>query len=487
MGLITFQTHQLSVAARFVEQAIANGGETANYLNTLGVILKSAKRYEDAAACLKRAIDLCPQRPESYNHLGLVFLKTESLPQARSCFKKAIDLDDTFIEAHYNLGIVFKKSGCLNQAVACFEKAVELRPNHARAYNNAGGVHLIQGNVDEAMACFRKAIRYQPDFASARMNLAMVLLLTGKMGEGWTQYEWRLKVDGAQKVYPFHFSAMRWDGMGFKDKTLLVHDEQGFGDTIQFVRYLPMVKALGGKVLFETRAPLIPLLKNAAGIDSIVERSTAGRAEKDFDFYVPLLSLPFVFNTTSRSIPQKMPYLFADSARIERWRHRIQGHGFRVGISWAGSSTHHRDAERSLPPSVLKRLLSIKGIDFYGLQKQMQLDRDHLIIESAAVDCLDDDLMNFADTAAAIGYMDLVISVDTAVAHLAGAMGKRVWCMLPYSPDWRWGLKAFHSPWYPSMRLFRQPEPGDWASVLAHVCDEISMLLADASAGMSNC
>ena len=469
MGLIAFQCHQLDLAADFVNQAIASGGETAEHLNTLGVILNGAGQYEDATASLQKAISLRPQHRESYNNLGLVYLKTGLLPQAHSCFQKAISLDQCFVEAHYNLGIVNKKRRLFDQALVCFEKAIELRPNHARALNNAGGIHLVRGRVANAMAYFRKAIEQRSDFASARMNLAMALLLTGNLQEGWAQYEWRLAVDGPQRVYPFRFSIKRWDGIAFKNKTLLVHDEQGFGDTVQFIRYLPMVKALGGRVLFETRAPLIPLLKNAVGIDSIIERSSDGPAEKDVDLFIPLLSLPFVFQTTSESIPKCTPYVFADGQRIARWRHRIQGHGLRVGIAWSGSPTHHRDAERSLSPTALEPLFAIKGVNFYGLQKQMDPERDRIAIESEAVDCLDQDLMDFADTAAVIDSMDLVISVDTAVAHLAGAMGKRVWCLLPYSPDWRWGLNTPHTPWYPSMRLFRQPESGDWASVLTQV------------------
>jgi hypothetical protein len=297
--------------------------------------------------------------------------------------------------------------------------------------------------------------------------------LTGRMEDGWREYEWRLRLTGSQRAYPHRLSLPRWDGTRFDGKTLLVHDEQGFGDTIQFVRYLPMVKALGGSVVLETRSPLLALLKHVAGIDALAERSREGPSKTDADLYIPLLSLPLVFNTTMQTIPTGVPYITADPARVPFWRRRIGGSGMRVGLVWSGSPTHPRDGERSVPVHLFERVFALPHVSFFALQKTGSRPSDLAVLESAGVDNLDPDLNDFADTAAAIEQMDLVISVDTAVAHLAGAMGKKTWCLLPFSPDWRWGLEGGDTPWYPSMVLYRQARAGHWQ----HVIDVIRQAL----------
>jgi Flp pilus assembly protein TadD len=478
MGLIDLRQGRVDSAVEQVRRAVQADGCNPNYLNTLGVALKSCGRLDEAAACLKQALALQPEFPKAYNNLGLVLKAKGQRHGAVACFRRAIKQQADFCRAYYNLGIALKQMGRLDEALAAFDRTLGLQPKHPGALNNCGGIHMLFGKVNQAVACFQKAIALQPEFAMARMNLAMACFLKGNFAAGWQAYEWRFKIGNRATIYPHDYGKPRWDGAAFGNQTLLIHDEQGFGDTLQFIRYLPMAKARGGKILFETRKPLIALLKNFPGIDSIVQRSESPCDESTFDFYIPLLSLPLIFKTTLHSIPRTIPYIFADKDKTDHWRRRIFSQGLRIGLTWAGSPTHLRNQERSLPVSALMPLMEIPNLKLYGLQKTVLSDTLMTLPEKMMIDNLGPELMDFTDTAAVIANLDLVISVDTAVAHLAGAMGKTVWTLLPYAPDWRWGMKTRRSPWYPSMTLFRQKTPGDWEGVIDCVCRALGDLPA---------
>ena len=480
-GLIAFQKGRLKSAITHVGKALDIDADNPNYLNTLSVFYKSAGKFDEAVSCLKKAISIQPEFPEAYNNLGLLLQQYGDGAGALTCYRKAIKLAPGFSEANYNLGILLKQSGRLDEAMSAFERTIQLQANHASAFNNLAGIQMLKGNVDGAIENYRKAISIKPQYAIARMNLAMALLLIGDLPEGWKAYEWRFMIGRKAGIYPYRYNKPRWDGTNFCGKTLLIHDEQGFGDTLQFVRYLPWVKAQGGRILFETRAPLIPLLNRMPGIDEIVERSEDARNESEFDIFLPLLSLPLIFGTTLQTIPQKTPYITADEERSDYWRKRIGKMGYRVGIVWAGSRTHHRDKERSIPLEMLISLTHIPNTKFYGLQKPSPPDKMIRMPGNMEIDNIGNDLEDFSDTAAVIHNLDLVISVDTAVAHLAGAMGKNVWTLLSYSSDWRWGRKGHTSPWYPTMTLFRQQTRGDWQAVVDHLGRALSETAGETS------
>jgi Flp pilus assembly protein TadD len=478
MGLIDLDQGRADSAVEQVRRAVQADGSNPDYLNTLGVALKSCGRFDEAAACLRQALSLQPEFPKAYNNLGLV-LKAKGQPRrAVTCFRQAVKLEANFCQAHYSLGVALKQMGRLDEAMAAFDRTLDLQPNHAGALNNCGGIHMLRGKVNRAIACFQKAVTLEPEFAMAWTNLAMAWFLKGDLSAAWPAYEWRFKIDHRASIYPHEYDKPRWDGAALGHQTLLIHDEQGLGDTLQFIRYLPMVKARGGKILFETRKSMITLLKDFPGIDSIVQRSESACAESNFDLYIPLLSLPLIFKTTLQTIPQTIPYIVADKAKVDHWRRRIHSQGLRIGLAWAGNPTHHRDKERSLPVGALMPLMEIPNLKLYSLQEKFLPDPSQVLPEKLVIDNLGVELKDFADIAAAIASLDLVIAVDTAVVHLAGAMGKTVWTLLSYAADWRWGMKTNHSPWYPSMTLFRQKTAGDWKGVIDRVCRALGDLPA---------
>ncbi|MCK4988575.1 MAG: hypothetical protein KAS40_23730, partial [Desulfobacterales bacterium] len=268
------------------------------------------------------------------------------------------------------------------------------------------------------------------------------------------------------------YSKPRWSGESFAGRRLFVHSEQGIGDILQFVRYLPSVKARGGTVIFETRKPLMGLFKDLSGIDELVMFSADGNPAAEFDLYVPLASLPGIFETTLENIPAEVPYLFADREKSALWKDRLTAVGLKVGLVWAGTDT---DPRRACPLGWLKSLSDISGVNLYGLQKGIAAEQIEVegLPQEMRMTNLGQEFEDFTDTAAVIENLDLVISIDTSVAHLAGAMGKPVWVMLPYAADWRWFLNRDDSPWYPTMRLFRQEKQGDWETVLQRITKEL--------------
>ena len=313
----------------------------------------------------------------------------------------------------------------------------------------------------------------KPDYAEAHWNQAIAHLLTGDFKEGWKQYEWRRKIDWHVSAYPHKHKKPRGDGKSFVGKRLLVHCEQGIGDSIQFVRYLPLVKAQGGMVVFEAWKSLHGLLRGFDGIDELVELSFDRETQAQFDAHVSIMDLPGLFETTEQTITDSVPYIHACPIKSAQWSHELSGTDLKVGIVWAGSARHTNDHNRSCRLKHFLPLCQIEDVRLYGLQKgePARQAKEMPLIN------LGEQFDDFTDAAAAIDNLDLIISVDTAVLHLAGAMGKPVWALLAYSPDWRWMLKRADSPWYPSMRLFRQQKWGDWDSLLQVVARELRTIV----------
>jgi hypothetical protein len=405
--------------------------------------------------------------------MGIALKATGNFREAVENFQHAIRLKPDFAEAYNNLGNVLNDDGQFNAAVAHFQKAIFLKPDYAEAFNNLGVAHFYQGQIQKALHSYDKALDVQPEFADARWNRALAYLLAGRLQEGFQEYEWRFLKSNWQVIYSRRYDIPRWDGTPFQGKRLYVHDEQGFGDTLQFIRYLPLVKERGGTVIMEAKKPLHGLLRNVPGIDELVERSASVRPATACDICIPLLSLPAIFETTLETIPAIHPYLFADPDKIITWRRRLPAGGIKIGIVWSGRPATPTDpvglSYRSCELQWFAPLTQIPNIRIYGLQKgpaagdvvKSSLDKN--IVN------LGEEFKDFSDTAAAIANLDLVISIDTAVAHLAGALGKPTWLLLPQAADWRWLQERSDTPWYPSMRIFRQQNLGVWGSVFKQV------------------
>ncbi len=467
LGAVLQELGKLKEAVLSCRQAITLNPSFAKAHNNLGTALKKQHKLEDAIKCFNRAIELKPDYAEAYYNLGSALHTSSRFDQAIDAFKKAITIKPHYAKAHYNLGNTLKEQNNLDDAVTSYKQSIAINPDYVMAHNNLGTVLQEQGKIDDAAKCYSRAIKLKPDYADAHVNKALTSLLNGNLKNGWQEYEWRLRTKNyAHKS----FNRPMWNGKPLNGKTILVHTEQGFGDTIQFIRYLPMVQAQGGRVIFECLQNLICLLQNGNGFDKIIERKSSDKLSEQFDVHVPLLSLPGLFDTTLDSIPSNIPYIAADPSLIDQWRIRFDDDNkYKIGIVWAGNPDHKKDHSRSCSLSDFATLAEIPELSFYSLQKGPASEEGSKWPDGNKIIKLDNEINDFADTAAIIANLDLVISVDTVVAHLAGAIGKPVWTLLPLVPDWRWLLNRTDSPWYPSMHLFRQTRSDDWAGVFERV------------------
>jgi tetratricopeptide (TPR) repeat protein len=451
-------------------KAVALRLDYAEAHNNLGAALKALGALDEAAGCFRRAIALKPGFPQAHNNLAIVLKRQGRLEEAVACCRRAIDLDPGFPEAYDNLGAALADQGRLEEAVASLRKALDLRPDYPEARDDLGVTLKEQGLLDEAIACFRTAIDLNPAFPNAHNNLAMALLARGDLAEGWREYEWRWRTAG-MAASRRHFAQPQWRGEAGRGRTLLIHAEQGFGDTLQFCRYAPLAAAAGLRVVLEAPPPLVRLLRGLSGADRVVAR---GEDLPAFDLHCPMLSLPLALGTTLATIPSAPSYLHADAGQAEVWRARLAAMGDRgpkIGLAWAGNPATTSDRRRSLAPDRLAALYDLSGLRFFSLQKGgPAAPRD------APLTDVMDEMHDFADTAALVANLDLVISVDTAVAHLAAALGRPVWLLDRFDPDWRWLVGRRDSPWYPTLRLYRQPRPGDWEPVLAEVARDLAGL-----------
>ncbi len=440
----------------------------------LGILYQEQKQFDLAIESYQNALKCRPDFTEAYNNLGLVYHEQGRMQEAMKWYRKALEKNHGHAAAHYNLGKAFHDLAQHDDAIGLYQKAINLKPDYYRAYNNMARAWQDLLQIDRAIDGYQKAIAIKPDYAEAHFNLSTALLLTGDFANGGREYEWRFKRHGWTNTYPHRFAQPRWQGECFDGKRLLIHSEQGFGDVLQFIRYLPMVKRFGsaGTIIFETRKSLISLIKNFPGIDEIIEMHHDKGPATAFDLYAPLLALPAIFQTRLETIPDTVPYIHADPRKIDEWKSRLPHKGLKVGLVWAGTAV---DPNRSCPLDKFAMLATMPDLHLVGLQKGPEAERLKLegLPQNLQVENVGEELEDFADTAAVIHNLDLIISIDTSVAHLAGAMGKPTWLLLPFSPDWRWLLNREDSPWYPTMRLFRQPSPGNWKSVGQQIASEL--------------
>jgi Flp pilus assembly protein TadD len=464
---------KLKEAISHCRRALELQPDYAEAYNNLGTALHEEEKLEEAVACFGRALALKPDHAEFHNNLGNSLRSQGKLDDAITSYRRAVELQPGNAVAHTNLGNILKDVGQLEESAACCRRALELEPEHVKAHNILGTALTRLRRFEEALASYDRALRLKPDFPDAHFNLAMLMLLQADFEHGWIEYEWRWKLDQFCKR---EFPAPRWDGTPLAQRTILLHAEQGLGDTLQFVRYAALVKKQNpaAKVVLECPQQLMKLVATSPGIDRLVVR---GNALPPFDVEAPLLSVPGILRTSLESIPAQIPYLFANAALVEMWHRKLAPiGGFRIGINWRGRLMTR---ERDLPIERFRVLTGVPGAQFISLQKGAT--REEL---SAArgngppIVELGDDFDNsngaFMDTAAVMMNLDLVISSDTSVPHLAGALGVPVWLALPYVPDWRFLLDRSDSPWYPTMRLFRQKKPGDWEGVVEEMKSALS-------------
>jgi len=442
-------------------------------LQLMGSLLAQTKSYEAAIQYLSRAILLSPNFAPSHNNLGNVFLELRRLDEALLSYEKAIALEDNFTLAYNNRGNALLELRRLDEALLSYEKAIAIEPNYFEAYNNRGNLFKMLGSFDESVDSFKKSLLVNSSNAKTNWDFALLLLTLGHFSEGFKLYEWRWKTPKLFKSLGGvrSFTQPLWSGCEPLDgRTILIYAEQGLGDTIQFCRYASLVSNLGAKVLLEVQAPLVKLLSS---IDDYVNVIPKGGALPSFDYQCPLLSLPLAFKTTLETIPKISKYIQADEKKVIDWEARLgKQNKPRVGIVWSGSLDHSNDQNRSIPLSELIAYLP-PNFDYVCLQKELREGDKEALLQHPEIRWFGEDLNDFSDTAALCELMDVVVSVDTSVAHLAGALGKTAWVLIPFSPDWRWLLDRKDSPWYPSIKLFRQEEMGNWSSALKSIESEL--------------
>ncbi len=437
----------------------------------IGVLYQVKGDYEKAEAHYRRALEVQSEHPDAMINLGNLLRMKGETDRAISYFDRAAELKPNHASIYNNLGVAYRDKGDLDAAILNYRKAIALDENFAEAYNNIGMALQEKGHLLESERSFRKAIEIVPALAEAHFNLATVLLLSGQFKEGWEEYEWRLNVRGLG----YESTQPLWSGEDGSGQRLLLVADQGYGDTIQFIRYAPLVAEKGYDVIIACQNELESLLRRVGGVSSII---SFGQVLPACDAHCFLLSLPRLFHTTTDTIPARIPYIEADPEMVAQWRKKLTPDPtcLQVGLAWSGRPGHLNDRNRSCPLHLFEPIAHLDGIKLFSLQKE--ISEQWTTMPLAALNIMDPtaDIRDFSDTAAILMSLDLVITVDTAVAHLAGALGRKVWTLLPFAPDWRWMLNREDSPWYPTMRLFRQPAPGDWISVIERVAEELKNL-----------
>lgn len=475
-GNAHYRAGELAEAAKCYRGALQLEPRHGESHNNLGAALADLGQIDEAIASYLRALQLIPDYADAHFNLGNALRRAGQPAAARTSYARALELQPNRPEFLHGWADWLAQNGFLSEADAAYRRALEFRPHSADIWTSLGLVLAERGCYAEAFACHSEAIRLQPELADAYRNRSLVRLLLGDFRQGWQDYEWRWR---CRDFTPPAFTQPRWRGDQQPQRTVLLYGEQGIGDTLQFVRYAPLVKARVGRVILAARRELIPLLRSCAGIDEWV---AVGDAAPTFDVHCPLMSLPHVLSTTLETVPATTPYLQASPDRIATWRARLgESSGRRVGVCWRGSPGNKYYRTHGIPLEELAPLAAIPNVQWISLQQSLTP------IESSAapfplIDLspeLDRDGQSFMDTAAVVSLLDLVISFDTAVAHLAGALGKPVWIAVPWVPDWRWLLERDDSPWYPTARLFRQSAPGDrqtgdWQAPVQRMAEQLT-------------
>ncbi len=472
-------SHEAAVSV--FRRALSGKPGDAETHHHLGKSLRVLGLLEEAAASHQRAVDLRPKFADAHNSLGIVLQALGKLEEAEASYQRAIVCQPGLAVAHNNIGLVKEKRGKLQDAVGHFKRALAIEPDFAEGYYNLGCVLCRLGQHQPALAAFAQAIRVKPDYGKAHFNEALLYLRLGDYALGWEKHEWRLTY-----LYCIveQYNKPMWDGSELKRKTILLHTEAGLGDNIQFIRYARLVKQRGGVVVVSCEPALFRLFKRIPEIDTVVIK---GQRLPAYDCHAPMMSLPWLCRTTLETVPADIPYLSADPASVAAWAERLRPFsGVKVGLVWAGNALLGQaeliemDRVRSMALSQFLPVLQVPGNHFFSLQKGEPASQAKLPLPGAAIIDFMDSVTDLADTAALVANLDLVIGVDTSCIHLAGALGKPAWLLSRFNGCWRWLEDRDDSPWYPSVRVFRQPQAGDWETPVTAVANQLAQFAGSA-------
>jgi Tfp pilus assembly protein PilF len=467
---------RLAEAEKLYLRVLERDPTDSRALNALGNVFRGMKRLPEALGCYERAAACDPTFAKALRNRGEVLHRLDRFDEALASYDAALELEPGDADSLKNRATTLHRMGRLEEALASYDRALAIRPDFPEAWNNRGSVLIELGRLEEALASYDRAIALRADFTNARFNRGMAKLLAGQLPEGWREFEWRWNAGGAPNQVP-GVAAPRWQGEALRGRRIVVWCEGGFGDTFQFARYALVLLERGARVTLLTQPKLVRILRS---LPREIEVTTSIEGDAAFDFQCMLMDLPLQCGTELTSIPAAVPYLSAEPSRVELWRHRLGSHGFKVGIAWQGNPTARLDEGRSVPLSNFLPLMRIGGVRVISLQKHLGVEQIAQLPEGAALETLGEDYDcgtdAFIDAAAVMTVLDLIVTSDTALAHLAGALGRPIWLALRRIPEWRWLLERPSSPWYPTMRLFRQTAAGDWPSVFSLIAAEVESL-----------
>jgi tetratricopeptide (TPR) repeat protein len=506
LGMLNHQRGKAGEAYRLINAALKVQPRSPDALSNFALVLHALKRSGEALTTLDKALTLAPGHLEALNNRGNVLLDLQRPAEAIASFDAVLAKAPRHLQALINRGnaraamneaepaladydaalavapghplVLYNRGNALRglgrelDALAAYDGALAAAPNYPSAWTNRGMALAALNHHGDAIASYHRALALQPDNADVHFNNALSLLTVGDYPHGLAEYEWRFKRAGRGPRKDLRRPL--WLGEApLAGKTILLHAEQGLGDTIMFARYAPLLARTGASVVMEVQPELKTLLAGLEGVAAIVAH---GEPLPPFDVHCPLTSLPFACKTELNSVPADIPYLRASDIQIAKWQPRLAGALPRVALAWSGRATHVNDRNRSLSLSQLEPLLAAEDVRFVSVQRELRAADAELLARQPRIIHLGGELADFTDTAAVLSTVELLICVDTSIAHLAGALGRPAWVLLPFQPDWRWTLDRDRSPWYPAMKLFRQPAAGDWASVIARVREELALL-----------
>ncbi|MDR3634015.1 MAG: tetratricopeptide repeat-containing glycosyltransferase family protein [Isosphaeraceae bacterium] len=458
------QAGDLAGAELVSREILRHEPEAARVWFVLGAARQLRGDLGEAAGCYHQALRVRPDLIEAWSNLGLVRQGQGATDEAVHHFRQALRLNPEFADAHNNLGIALHGQGATAEAVHHLRQAIHLRPGFADAHHNLGNALRSQGRPAEALECYDRALDLAPDRAEMHLSRALLRIRTGDFERGWPEYEWRWRCPAFP---PPRYAQPAWDGAPLAGRTILLFADHGLGDTLQFIRYAPLVQRRGGRVVVACQHPLARLLASCPGVERVVPE---GEPLPRFDVYAPLMSLPRLFGTTVASVPAEVPYLRSDPRAVANWRRVLEPDGkINVGVVWQGNPRYGKDRERSFRLAQLEPLARVPGVRFISLQNGAATEQIGAVADRFAVLDLGNQLGDFLDIASAMRSLDLVVTPDTALAHLAGALGIPAWVALAFDPDFRWLDGRDDSPWYPAHRLFRQRRPGEWDEVFARM------------------
>jgi tetratricopeptide (TPR) repeat protein len=468
-----YQEKNFTVALKYLIKLTTIFPNKAEYFSGMAIIQKIMGNYVEAEENYKKSIEIDPGLYEGYYNLGILVYEQNRINEAVTYFLKAINIKPDLYLAYYNLGNAYRELNELTLSINSYKKTIDLKKDFDDVHYNLGVVFEKKRELANAIKCYETAILFNPNNLNARWNLALLYLQSGDFSKGWVRFEVRKdRIKSSKRI--LNKPELKTESVN--GRKILIYCEQGLGDTIQFSRYLKILKDHGAYVIFECKPRLSGIFKDFVGIDELILEQNNKENNIEYEYHISLLSLPLYFNTTLDTIPSTVPYLKANQEKVNEWKIIVKNEKYiNIGIAWSGSEGNLTGKDRSCKLDDFTPLFALKGIRLFSLQKAE--NNNQLCDGYPVINFNNMDLIPFLDTAAIIENLDLVISIDTSIAHLAGALGKPVWTLLPYYSDWRWLLNRESSPWYPTMRLFRQPEPGQWSKGFSNVAVEIKRAL----------